>query len=164
MLIKESLDTLDPEASLPTLTVTQNDQVITDVYRAGYEWRYFATVERRAPQVTEATCRWCPWTWPRRARIALNFSSDPSSLHVYRTESQASPNYLELVNEEPVRLLRPHNARRLCVQGDRRVGLARRDPVLLLRAHRPARGVTGRHFSKGLQKRRRPREAGVLFF
>ena len=101
VLIKESLDTLDPEASLPTLVVTQNDQVITDVYRAGYEWRYFATVERRAPQVTEADLPLVPVDVAPQACIALNFSSDPSSLHVYRTESQASPNYLELVNEDP---------------------------------------------------------------
>ena len=78
--------------------MTQNDQVITDVYRAGYEWRYFATVERRAPQVTEADLPLVPVDVAPQARIALNFSSDPSSLHVYRTESQASPNYLELVN------------------------------------------------------------------
>ena len=58
MFIKESLDTQNPESALPILTIEYNGTEVPPsqegfLYRAGYEWSFFTTVERRAPQLAE---------------------------------------------------------------------------------------------------------------
>ncbi len=107
VFIKESLDTMDPESSLPILTVRQDRQVITDVYRAGYEWNFFATVERRTPQVSGADIPLVPVPVPPQAEITLRFTKDPSALRVFRSDNQRTSHYLEIADEDPSTFLTP---------------------------------------------------------
>lgn len=100
VFIKESLDTLDPESSLPILTVQQNGQTITDVYRAGYVWSFFTTVERRAPEVTEADIPLVPVPVPPQAVMTLQFSTEPSSLRVFRADNLLTSGYYEIADED----------------------------------------------------------------
>lgn len=101
VIIKESLDTKDPESALPLLTVTCNSVPITDVYRAGYEWSFFATVERRTPQLSEEDLPLVPVDVKPAAEIRLNFSNPPSSLQVQRAQGLASGDYLQIVSDDP---------------------------------------------------------------
>lgn len=110
VFLKESLDTLDPESSLPILTVTQNGQPVTDVYRAGYQWSFFATVERRTPQVSEADLPLVPVPVAPLADIRLDFSAKPSTLKVYRASHRPSAEYLEIASENPAAFPAPGTA------------------------------------------------------
>ena len=100
VFIKESLDTLDPESSLPILTVQQNGQPFTDVYRAGSVWNFFTTVERRAPEVTEADIPLIPVTVAPQAVMTLDFSTEPSSLRVFRADNVLTSGYYEIADED----------------------------------------------------------------
>lgn len=101
MLIKESLDTQDPEAALPILTVTCGDVPINDVYRAGYAWSFFATVERRTPQLLEEDLPLVPVDVNPQTEVRLNFSSPPSELQVQRAQGLGSGEYLQMVSDNP---------------------------------------------------------------
>lgn len=107
MFIKESLDTKDPESALPLLTVTCGGVPITDVYRAGYEWNFFATVERRTPQLQEDDLPLVPVDVRGQADVKLDFSAQPTELRVLRAQGMHSGEYLELANEDPTSFRTP---------------------------------------------------------
>ena len=53
LVLKEVLDTQDPEQALPILEVRCNDVPMPPEYllRAGYEWNFFTTKETKTPVV-----------------------------------------------------------------------------------------------------------------
>ena len=98
VLIKESFDTQDPEAALPLITVDCNGLVITDVYRAGYEWSFFTTVERRTPQLSESDIPLVPVDVTPSAPLRIKFSKEPSTLKITRASGRYSTDFLELTD------------------------------------------------------------------
>lgn len=101
MVIKESLDTQDPESALPILTVTCDGTPITDVYRAGYVWSFFATMERRTPQLLEEDLPLVPVDVNPQAEVRMAFSTPPSQLQVQRAQGLGSRDYLQVVSDDP---------------------------------------------------------------
>lgn len=98
MFIKESLDTRDPESSLPLMVVEYNGIPIPDVYRAGYEWSFFTTVERRTPQLSEADIPLMPVDVMPSAPMRITFSKEPSTLKITRATGRYSMDFLELTD------------------------------------------------------------------
>lgn len=98
MFIKESLDTQDPESSLPLMAVEYNGMPITDVYRAGYEWSFFTTVERRTPQLSESDIPLVPVDVTPSAPLRIKFSKEPSTLKITRASGRYSTDFLELTD------------------------------------------------------------------
>ncbi|WP_367924423.1 hypothetical protein [uncultured Ruthenibacterium sp.] len=103
MFIKESLDTQDPESALPILSIEYNGTQIPPsqegfLYRAGYEWNFFTTVERRAPQLAENDLPLVPLDVSSQAELKLLFSKEPSGLKVLRASGTSSTEFLELTD------------------------------------------------------------------
>lgn len=105
LFIKESLDTQNPESALPLLTIEYNGTEIPPnqegfLYRAGYEWSFFTTVERRAPQLAENDLPLIPLDVSPQAELKLLFSKAPSGLKVMRATGTGSTEFLELTDAE----------------------------------------------------------------
>lgn len=101
VLIKESFDTQDPEAALPLITVDCNGLVITDVYRAGYNWSFFTTVEnKQAPSLAPEDLPIIPVDVPAGVPVSITFTKKPSTLRVWRAEGRYSSDFTELSGEE----------------------------------------------------------------
>lgn len=107
VVIKEALDTLDPESSLPLFEVYLGGNKVNEVYRAGYEWSFFTTVERQAPRLSESDIPLVPVETLPQAPIRLTFSKQPSEVRVFRSESGADSNYMELANADPMAFSAP---------------------------------------------------------
>ena len=103
MFIKESLDTQNPESALPILTIEYNGTEVPPsqegfLYRAGYEWSFFTTVERRAPQLAENDLPLIPLDVSPQAELELRLSKEPSSIKVLRASGTGSTEFLELTD------------------------------------------------------------------
>jgi hypothetical protein len=98
VFLKETLDTQDPESALPIITVEYNGLALPDVYRAGYEWSFFATVERRTPQLSEADIPLVPADVLPAAPIRITFSKEPSVLTIKRAAGRYSTDFLEITD------------------------------------------------------------------
>ena len=107
VLIKEALDTLDPESSLPLFEVSIGGNKINEVYRAGYEWSFFTTMERQAPRLSESDIPLVPVETLPQAPIQLSFSKQPSEVRIFRSESGPDSTYMELVNADPMSFSAP---------------------------------------------------------
>lgn len=121
MMIKEALDTQNPESSLPILTVTCNGTPLTteanngapannepvSLLRAGYEWSFFTTIERRTPPVTAEDLPLTPTTISAGVPISLTFSRDPAKVQVWRAEGQHGQDFLELSSGDPCNFSAP---------------------------------------------------------
>lgn len=109
MMIKETLDTQDPEASLPILTVTCNGAPLGEksFQRAGYEWSFFTTIERRTPPVTAEDLPLEPTTVSAGVPISLTFSRSPANVQVWRAEGMHGQDFLELSSADPCNFSAP---------------------------------------------------------
>ena len=107
LFIKESLDTQDPESALPLIRVEYNGTPLTDVYRSGYEWSFFTTVERRMPELSEADLPLVPVEVMPQVPMKITFSKEPSVLKVQRAQGRYSTDFLELTGEDPSSFLTP---------------------------------------------------------
>lgn len=87
VVIKESLDTQDPESALPIVTVTYDGAPIPDVYRAAYEWSFFTTKEISEPVIAIADMPISPYDVHSDKDITIDFSSSPSSLRIWRSDN-----------------------------------------------------------------------------
>lgn len=100
MFIKESLDTQDPESSLPIIQVQYNGMPMTDVYRAGYEWSFFTTVERRTPELLLEDIPLVAVDVLPQAPLQITFSKEPSELKVMRATGRYSTDFMEITDME----------------------------------------------------------------
>ena len=134
MMIKEALDTQNPESSLPILTVTCNGTPLTtetnngapannepvSLLRAGYEWSFFTTIERRTPPVTAEDLPLTPTTISAGVPISL-------------TRRRAARAGLSgALVRRPVQFQRPDGGGNVYLPRARRVDGARLYPVFLL--------------------------------
>lgn len=112
LFIKENLDVKDPESALPSLSVTVNDMTLSSnmVFRAGYEWNFWATVERHTPEYSpsDITSQVYPVDIAPRSVMQLNFSLKCKHLKVSRAnDSPDFTRYIQLENVDPANIITP---------------------------------------------------------
>lgn len=113
IFIKETLDTKDPEAALPIITLLCNETPVPpeSVYRAGYTWSFFTTVEDwQAPSMAPEDLPIKPVDIAANTPIVISFSSEPSALRIWRAEGMYSSDFLELSGDVPGEFLAPATA------------------------------------------------------
>ena len=97
-VIKESLDTQDPESALPIITVLYGDEELVpdkEVRRAGWEWNFFLTQEK-TPLLSPEDVPLQPVDVMPGAQMRILFTKEPSELRVMRAVSDKPTEYLEL--------------------------------------------------------------------
>lgn len=109
VVIKESLDTKDPESALPIITIRCADTELQGVYRAGYTWSFFTTVEdRQAPSLAPEDLPITPVDVATAQPLTITFSKTPSSIRVWRAQGRYSTDYMELSSEKAGELSTPN--------------------------------------------------------
>ncbi len=104
IFIKEALDTRDPESALPIITITQDGIPLLEqnVYRAGYDWSFFTTVERwQAPSLVPEDLPIIPQEILPGAKFEISFSSTPTEIAIWRATGRYSTDFsvIETQNE-----------------------------------------------------------------
>lgn len=97
LLIRESIDSFDPENALPQITVNVGYNV-PQVVRAGYEWSFFTNI-RRSPTVSPPDLALAVVAVDGQVPVVIHFSSEPISLKVSRSQGLSGENYSELDGE-----------------------------------------------------------------
>lgn len=107
-LIKETLDSRDPDSSLPILTVscgysntlTSGGSATTETYlkRAGYEWNFLTKIVKSAT-LPPTEFPLYPVTVMANTPIVINFSIPYETLKVSRSSGQYDPNFVPLAGE-----------------------------------------------------------------
>ncbi len=81
-MLKEVLDTRDPESALPLITVTYGDETLSnerEVRRAGWEWHFFLTNEK-TPLLSLEDVPLTPVEVLPGAQLQISFTKTPSEL------------------------------------------------------------------------------------
>ncbi len=91
LLIKESIDSLDPESALPQITVSVGYNVQA-VIRAGYEWNFLTTI-RRSPTVSLEDLPLQVLQVGAQLPVVIHFTSDYIHLQVSRADGLNNPNF-----------------------------------------------------------------------
>ncbi len=102
VVIKEALDTQDPEAALPIIEIKYDSNEINsdNIYRAGYDWSFFTTVERwQAPNIQPQDLPIVPQEVPANAKFNISFTSTPTQIDIYRASGQQSEDFLKIETE-----------------------------------------------------------------
>lgn len=110
VFIKETLDTQDPESALPIITVTYNDTNMQpeSVYRAGYTWSFFTTVEAwQAPSLAPEDLPLSPVEVAAGTPMTVTFTSKPSKVRIWRAQGLYSGEFLEISCDVPGEFLAP---------------------------------------------------------
>lgn len=112
LFIKENLDVKDPESALPDLTVTVNNMTLSSsmVFRAGYEWNFWATVERHTPAYapSDITSHVYPVDIAPRSVMQLSFSLRCKNMKVSRaSDAPEYSHYIQLENVDPASIIMP---------------------------------------------------------
>lgn len=112
LLIKEALDIKNPESAVPDLTVSVDGMILSPsmIFRAGYEWNFWATVDRNTPFYTphDITTQVYPVDIAPRSIINLKFSIPHKSLHVSRADNPPEfSQYIQLQDKNPTSIISP---------------------------------------------------------
>ena len=100
MFIKETLDTRNPEASLPLITVQYGDEVFVqdkEVHRAGWEWNFFLT-RQKTPALSIEDVPLSPVTVLPASPLHISFTKNPTRLRVLRAAGESPSEYIELAD------------------------------------------------------------------
>ena len=106
-LLKETLDSRDPENNLPILTVScgyattltsGSNTPETFIKRAGYEWNYLTRIVK-SPTMSPTDFALYPITVVANTPIVVNFSVPYETLKISRSNGQYDPNFLEIVGD-----------------------------------------------------------------
>lgn len=102
VFIKETLDTKDPESALPIISIVYEGAEMQGVYRAGYTWSFFTTIEdRQAPSLAPEDLPLTPTPVLPGRTMEIKFSNTPSELRVWRATGRYSSDYVELTSDTP---------------------------------------------------------------
>lgn len=99
-LLKETLDTQDPEASLPIISVLYGDEQMAldkEVHRAGWEWNFFLTREK-TPLLSVEDVPLSPMEVLPGARMRILFTKPPTELQILRAPGDKPTEFLELAD------------------------------------------------------------------
>lgn len=94
VFIKDTIDSKNPEVSLPIISVTTGYTSIPDVPRAGYEWNY-ATKTVQSPFISCIDVPLVVYDALPGAPILIDFSSPYKSITLYEGEGVAPENFTE---------------------------------------------------------------------
>ena len=107
LVIKDVIDSTNPQTSLPTLTVSSayispiiSDEdasplIKTSLVRANYSWR-FITGKREGPSIDLAGCALEPETFQENSPIIMEFSIEPESIKISRANGRYGPDFYEI--------------------------------------------------------------------
>ncbi len=112
LFIKETLDIKNPESALPDLTVSVDGMILAPsmIFRAGYEWNFWATVDRNTPLYTphDITTQVYPVDIAPRSIINLQFTIPHKDLHVSRADNPPDySHYIQLQDTNPTDIISP---------------------------------------------------------
>lgn len=112
LFIKERLDVKNPESALPNMTVTVDGMILAPsmVFRAGYEWNFWATVDRNTPVYSphDIMTRVYPVDIAPRSVMALDFTLKAKSLKVSRADDEPDHfQYIQLQDVDPDKIITP---------------------------------------------------------
>lgn len=110
LLIKEYFDTRAPEAALPIMTLKYEGRVVPGVYRAGYEWSFFMTIARQAPQVSVDDLPLTPIAVQPQMPMELEFSRKSGSARIWRAAGRFGNDFIELTDVNIASLSTPSSA------------------------------------------------------
>ncbi len=99
LLIKEALDTQDPESALPIITITYNEGIFPEqsIYRAGYTWSFVTTVENwQAPSLLPEDLPIMPERVLADMPMKITFSQTPQDVQIFRASGRYSTDFLEV--------------------------------------------------------------------
>ncbi len=108
--IKESLDTQDPEAALPLITIQyiNDDFPSQNIYRAGYTWSFITTMETwQAPSLAPEDLPIVPQEVLPNESIKIIFSQTPDEINVWRASGRYSTDFLEISMDTPGEFFTP---------------------------------------------------------
>ena len=102
LVLKEVLDTQDPEQALPILEVRCNDVPMPPEYllRAGYEWNFFTTKETKTSVVPNEEMALMPMEVMAQTPVVVSYSTRPKELKLQRWDA-ATGEYLEVTTTTP---------------------------------------------------------------
>ncbi|MFR9214680.1 MAG: hypothetical protein ACLVKK_00340 [Ruthenibacterium sp.] len=102
LLLKEVLDTQEPEQALPILEVRCNDVPMPPEYllRAGYEWNFFTTKETKAPVIPNEEMGLMPMEVMAQTPVVVSYSTRPKELKLQRWDA-ATGEYVEVTTTTP---------------------------------------------------------------
>ena len=107
LLLKETLDSLDPENNLPILTVScgyattltsGNNTPETFIKRAGYEWNFLTKIVKSST-LPPTDFALYPITVMANTPIAVHFSTPYQTLRISRSNGQYDPNFVTVEGE-----------------------------------------------------------------
>lgn len=94
MMVKDVLDSKNPEKSLPIISVTTGYTSIPNAPRAGYEWT-FGSNTVRSPFVEPVDAALEPYDAIPGVPILITFSSPPEQIFVYEGEGISATEFYE---------------------------------------------------------------------
>ena len=97
MLLKESIDSLDPERSLPIINVNAG-YTVPVVVRAGYEWNFLTRIVR-SPSVSPLDLPLVVLDCERDMPINVSFSAPYEGLKVSRAEGLFNDEFTQIDGE-----------------------------------------------------------------
>lgn len=110
LLIKEYFDTRSPEAALPIMTLEYEGREVQGVYRAGYEWSFFMTIARQAPQVSVDDLPLTPIAVQPQMPMNIRFSRKSGKIRVWRAAGRFGNDFIELTEANLDSLSTPSTA------------------------------------------------------
>ncbi|MEG0178714.1 MAG: hypothetical protein RR573_05275 [Oscillospiraceae bacterium] len=108
LVIKENLDTKDPESALPRITVSYNGAPLSDdaVLRAGFEWNFLTTKEKGPTLNVDDLPLHAVDVLPQ-VPVTVSFSKTPDELKISRSEGRGSQDFIEITSEKSGEILTP---------------------------------------------------------
>lgn len=144
IFIRENMDVNDPERALPSITITMNGTTAMApemIFRAGYEWNFLTTTAKSTPPYSsqDLQAHTPPVEMLARTYMDIDFSLEPRSLTISRSDEENFEAFLDLVGRGRRPHHRPRHAGRLHVPHPGGLRLARLHRLLL-----PHPGAGGR--------------------
>ncbi|MEG1104867.1 MAG: hypothetical protein RSD78_08495 [Oscillospiraceae bacterium] len=108
LLIKESLDTKDPQSALPSIDVIYNGNSLpeTSVFRAGYSWNFLTTIED-FPAMAPEDIPLYPVDVLPQIQMEIKFSKPPKELKISRADGRYSQDFIEIATDVTGEMLSP---------------------------------------------------------
>ncbi len=94
ILLKETMDSFDPDNALPSLVVSAGEASVP-VHRAGYEWFFFTTT-KKTPILSPDDLPLLPTVVMPQAPLKLRFSRPYVTLRISRADGLHNPNFAHL--------------------------------------------------------------------
>lgn len=112
IFIRENMDVNDPERALPSITITMNGTTAMApemIFRAGYEWNFLTTTAKSTPPYSSQDLQALtpPVEMLARTYMDIDFSLEPRSLTISRSDEENFEAFLDLVDASEGPIIAP---------------------------------------------------------